>query len=425
MNEDYKSQAARLGAHLAAKHGIKLKNSNLLEAIAAVHSARDWNTLHARAGSQTDAPHPSSSVRQGLITFADGDDGRAWLVERMHRGEAEYFHLVPGATGWKLLERKPSGERVHLASLGCPQATRLGEYFLNQAGLPSLSTEPMTGQFISTLSDGDARHELRYSVATLPTVHGQSLVLRAHRSYPVLSVRDLGLSAGEAWLDGVAHGPRITVVAGITAAGKTTTLKATARALARMGRTVCLISEDVEELGDVFVMGVYPIVTSKWATKQSLSRTLEAVERLTPDHIIIDDERLDPQAAIQVAALVQKGFRVTLSLNASSGVNVVRRLVEFGLNPRALHQPLGALCQNMLLAAPAAHTESPGRRVASNFSIMAPHMEPHLDECGPTDTVADAIRLLEVGAVSMSSFVRCYGNYGVGQLPEHLGTGAQ
>jgi hypothetical protein len=167
-------------------------------------------------------------------------------------------------------------------------------------------------------------------------------------------------------------------------------------------------------------MGVYPIVTSKGATKQCLSRTLEAAERLTPDHIIIDDERLDPQAAMQVAALLQKGFRVTLSFNASSGVNVVRRLVELGLNPRALHQPLGALCQQMLLAAPAAHAETPGRLVASNFSVMTPHMEPHLDECGPTDTVADAIRMLEAGSVSMHSFVRCYGADGIKRLPEHL-----
>lgn len=46
-NPVYKGQADRLAAHLAATHGIKLKRSSVLEAIAAVHGARDWNTLSA------------------------------------------------------------------------------------------------------------------------------------------------------------------------------------------------------------------------------------------------------------------------------------------------------------------------------------------------------------------------------------------
>lgn len=46
---DLKTQALRLGAHLASKHGIKLKHSALLEAIAAQHGVRDWNTLEAQS----------------------------------------------------------------------------------------------------------------------------------------------------------------------------------------------------------------------------------------------------------------------------------------------------------------------------------------------------------------------------------------
>ncbi|KWU26340.1 ATPase, T2SS/T4P/T4SS family [Burkholderia cenocepacia] len=420
MTDDFKSQAARLGAHLASKHGIKLKKSNLLEAIAAVHSARDWNTLHARAENQSDAQPLPSSAPGGVVTFATGDDGRLWLEERLHRVGADFFHLVPCATGWKLFERTPSGERVQLATLDCPQGTSLSEYFLSQAGLSFPATEPLTGQFVSTRLVGDARQELRYSVATVPTVHGQALVLRAHPRSRVLSVRDLGLSAGAAWLEGVAHGPRLTVVTGPTAAGKTTTLRATARTLATMGRTVCLVSENAEELEDVFVMGLCSVASSKGATTRSLERTLGAVERFAPDHILIDDEPRDPAAAMQVAALLQKGFRVTLATHAYSSHSVVRRLAEFGLNPGSLQQSVGVLCQELLQAAPAGHVGSPPRLVASNFFVTSPQMEPHLDDCVATDTVSDAVRMLESGAITMSSFVRCYGNHGVERLPEHL-----
>ncbi len=44
----YKAEAKRLAEHLADVHGVKLKHSSVLEAVAALHGARDWNTLMAR-----------------------------------------------------------------------------------------------------------------------------------------------------------------------------------------------------------------------------------------------------------------------------------------------------------------------------------------------------------------------------------------
>jgi len=45
---DYKAQATRLAKHLAEKHGVALKHASLLEAVAAMHGARDWNILVAK-----------------------------------------------------------------------------------------------------------------------------------------------------------------------------------------------------------------------------------------------------------------------------------------------------------------------------------------------------------------------------------------
>jgi hypothetical protein len=41
----FKAEAKRLADHLAETHGIKLKHTSVLSAIAALHGARDWNTL--------------------------------------------------------------------------------------------------------------------------------------------------------------------------------------------------------------------------------------------------------------------------------------------------------------------------------------------------------------------------------------------
>jgi len=46
---DYKIQAERLAKHLATKHGITLKHSSILEALAATHGCKDWNTLSGLA----------------------------------------------------------------------------------------------------------------------------------------------------------------------------------------------------------------------------------------------------------------------------------------------------------------------------------------------------------------------------------------
>jgi len=49
MSSDlFKAEAKRLADHLADTHGIKLKHTSILSAVAALHGARDWNTLIAR-----------------------------------------------------------------------------------------------------------------------------------------------------------------------------------------------------------------------------------------------------------------------------------------------------------------------------------------------------------------------------------------
>lgn len=62
MSEQLKAQAARLADHLGTKHGIKLKHSAFLEAIAAIHGARNWQSLCAAPSAGTEAfPAPTTS----------------------------------------------------------------------------------------------------------------------------------------------------------------------------------------------------------------------------------------------------------------------------------------------------------------------------------------------------------------------------
>lgn len=82
----FKAQASRLAQHLADKHGIKLKHASVLEAIAALHGARDWNTLSASTtageGLQyVGAPkHPLGQLPMAPISSASLEEHMATLL---------------------------------------------------------------------------------------------------------------------------------------------------------------------------------------------------------------------------------------------------------------------------------------------------------------------------------------------------------
>ena len=82
----FKAQASRLAQHLADKHGIKLKHASVLEAIAALHGARDWNTLSASTAAGEGLQYvgapvlPLGPVQLDPISSASLDEHMATLL---------------------------------------------------------------------------------------------------------------------------------------------------------------------------------------------------------------------------------------------------------------------------------------------------------------------------------------------------------
>ena len=60
--EIYKKQAARLSEHLSSVHKVRLKHASSLEAIAALHDCRDWNTLCAKREDASSAEQSSNAL---------------------------------------------------------------------------------------------------------------------------------------------------------------------------------------------------------------------------------------------------------------------------------------------------------------------------------------------------------------------------
>ncbi|MNR71827.1 putative type II secretion system protein E [compost metagenome] len=109
-NEHLKAQARRLGEHLVAKHGVRLKHAALLEAVAAQYGHPDWNTLTALASAPpapvpqpTQAPLPAPIAAREPAPFPDfselglGPAGDT-LLERVRTPEAGCY-IVAGTVG--------------------------------------------------------------------------------------------------------------------------------------------------------------------------------------------------------------------------------------------------------------------------------------------------------------------------------------
>lgn len=71
-----KKQASRLAAYLGAKHRLNLKHASALEALAAVHGARNWQTLAAGADAGLDDEDVATAPAGVPLTLCWHADGR-------------------------------------------------------------------------------------------------------------------------------------------------------------------------------------------------------------------------------------------------------------------------------------------------------------------------------------------------------------
>ena len=185
---------------------------------------------------------------------------------------------------------------------------------------------PQDGRIVKKI--GDKTVEMR--VSTLPTQHGESVVLRVlDRSAVSLDLTDLRLPVDihEYIVETVKKPNGIFVVTGPTGAGKTTTLYA---ALQQINNEDCkiLTAEDPVEYD---MDGIVQIPVNE-AIGLDFPRVLRAFLRQDPDKIMVGEMRdLDTaQIAIQAALT---GHMVISTLHTNDAPGAVTRLFDMGVEP--------------------------------------------------------------------------------------------
>ena len=191
-----------------------------------------------------------------------------------------------------------------------------------------------------------ARSDIDIRVATMPTQHGESAVIRLlPRDRGLLEIGKLGLSrTDETIIDrllALPHG--MIVVTGPTGSGKTTTLATMLTILNETTRKILTIEDPVEyEIHGVNQSQIKPQIGLTFST------ALRAFVRQDPDVIMVGEVRDAETAHIAIHAALT-GHLVLTTLHTETAAAAVPRLLDLGVEGFLLKSTLRAVLAQRLV----------------------------------------------------------------------------
>lgn len=198
--------------------------------------------------------------------------------------------------------------------------------------------------------DGKARvrfkgRELELRVATLPTVHGESVVLRLLASGKAMSMDKLNLTdANKEAIERLMKKPHgIFLVVGPTGSGKTTTLHSILARINTPDKKIWTV-EDPVEITQVGLQQVQVDTT----IGLDFAKIMRAFLRADPDVILVGEMRDIVTAQIGVEASLT-GHMVFTTLHTNSAPETVTRLLDMGVEAINFSEALqGILAQRLV-----------------------------------------------------------------------------
>ncbi|WP_353229019.1 ATPase, T2SS/T4P/T4SS family [Novosphingobium sp.] len=189
-------------------------------------------------------------------------------------------------------------------------------------------------------------HEIDLRVATAPSIHGESVVMRIlDRSNLTLDFATLGFDdALAAQFAAVVRRPHgIVLVTGPTGSGKTTTLYAALAGINSVERKLLTVEDPIEyRLNGVVQTQVQPGIGFTFAT------ALRSFLRQDPDVIMVGEIRDTETAQIAVQAALT-GHMILSTLHTNTAAGAISRLIDMEVEPFLLGSVLaGVLAQRLV-----------------------------------------------------------------------------
>jgi general secretion pathway protein E len=210
---------------------------------------------------------------------------------------------------------------------------------------------------------GSAEIDLR--IATMPTMHGESGVVRLLRKGAgVVALDKLGLSArDQAILQRTLQAPfGMIIVTGPTGSGKTTTLAASLAEINEPTRKILTIEDPVEyQIPGINQTQIHPAIGLTFAA------ALRSFLRQDPDVIMVGEMRDSETAHIGVHAALT-GHLVLTTLHTNTAAGAVTRLIDMGVESFLLASCIRALIGQRLVRILCDSCKEPQRLSAANIA---------------------------------------------------------
>ena len=292
--------------------------------------------LRARRLAETLAQPPADDVgeRTGALAGA--------LLEDAVREHASDIHVDPATGGYEVRFRI-DGALVVTMVLPSEAGLHLVRFFKAHADLdPGFALRPQDGRAALPVLGG----EVSVRVATGPGVSGEKIALRLlPQARARLPLDQLGLSAPHCEaLTRALHDVRgMILISGPTGSGKTTTLYALVRELARAGRSIVSIEDPVEYVLD----GVTQIEVND---RQGLTfaEGVKGLLRLDPDALMLGEMR-DAKSARAALDAADSGHVFLSTLHARDAAGTVSVLRHFGLSDHEIAASVDLLVAQRLV----------------------------------------------------------------------------
>jgi type II secretory ATPase GspE/PulE/Tfp pilus assembly ATPase PilB-like protein len=225
---------------------------------------------------------------------------------------------------------------------------------------------PQDGRIRLTLAERSV--DLR--VSTLPTLHGESVVLRIlDHGAAARDLTDLGMphAVQERFERLVSRSSGIVLVTGPTGSGKTTTLYAALARVNSPGVKVVTVEDPVEYQME----GVTQIPVNRKAGV-GFASALRSILRHDPDVIMVGEMRDRETAEIAIQAALT-GHRVFSTLHTNDAVAGITRLVDMGIEPYLVAATVSGIVAQRLVRL---RCGACGNR-ASGIGNRSPELEAH------------------------------------------------
>ena len=265
------------------------------------------------------------------------------IIENSYRADATDIHIEPFKT-YTRIRIRVNGDLVELMNISSAVHSALTTRLKLISGMNIAEKRiPQDGRFTQVV-DGTT---LDVRVSSLPTVHGEKIVIRilstgqiALRKITDLGMSDYNYAMFEHMLR-VPHG--VILVTGPTGSGKTTTLYAALGELAKPNVNVITVEDPVEKAID----GINQCQVNTKAG-MTFAAALRSILRQDPDIVMVGEMRDAETADIGIRAAIT-GHLVLSTLHTNDAASTVVRLVDMGVAPYMVATSLiGVIAQRLI-----------------------------------------------------------------------------